>query len=132
MARNHPYQGDVCDVEALLRRILQEGEAMKTHTDKDVYLALGATGLNERFSLAHTHPDRYMFTDELRMRLKRDEITPESWDALQAYRQTRQTGAAAAPYTLDQSTNVASLPADLEKALENMVDSLFPEMPPLE
>lgn len=55
------------------------------------------------------------------------------WDALQVYRQTRQTGdAGVAPYTLDRSTNVASLPADLEKALENMVDSLFLDMSPLE
>ena len=123
---------DTDDAEALLRRISQEGEAMQTHTGKDVYLAPGATGLEKRFSLAYTHPDRYMFTDALRMRLKQDEITPESWDALQAYRQIQQTGAAAAPYALDRSTNVANLPADLEKALGDIVDRLLPDMPPLE
>ena len=76
--KKSPLPKDVWDVEALLGGIVQEDEAMKTHTGRDVYVAPGAAELEEWFSLAYTHPCRYMFTDELGMRLKQDDITSES------------------------------------------------------
>lgn len=97
---------------------------MKVHTGKRTYLLQGASALETVFSLARARPHRHLFTDTLCKRLEEDIITPESWDALQAHRKTRNILAhrtaldGAAPYTINRVTNALSLSKTLKMPWE--------------